>query len=189
MSKEKSDTSIDKEILMGIMTGDNIALKQLYKYHYPHVAHMILNNQGSTEEAQDVFQEAVMVLYTKVSQGDFELTSKLKTFLYAVSRRIWLKQLTRGNSRYQMDDLSKVSDTLVAEDAIEEHEQLEAKFQHMDEALQNLGEPCKTILEDFYLQNKSMQDICDKFGYTNTDNVKTQKYKCLQRLKKIFFKS
>ncbi|RZK15573.1 MAG: sigma-70 family RNA polymerase sigma factor, partial [Flavobacterium sp.] len=53
--------------------------------------------------------------------------------------------------------------------------------------LDHLGEPCKTIIQDFYIHNLSMQDICEKFGYTNTDNAKTQKYKCLQRLKKIFF--
>jgi hypothetical protein len=57
----------------------------------------------------------------------------------------------------------------------------------MGEALKLLGEPCKTIMEDFYMHNKSMQDICERFGYTNADNAKTQKYKCLQRLKKLFF--
>ena len=59
----------------------------------------------------------------------------------------------------------------------------------MKKALENLGEPCKTIIQDFYIHNLSMQDICEKFGYTNTDNAKTQKYKCLQRLKKLFFQS
>jgi hypothetical protein len=51
-----------------------------------------------------------------------------------------------------------------------------------------LGEPCKTIIEEFYLNSRSMQEICEQFGYTNADNAKTQKYKCLQRLKKLFFK-
>ncbi len=58
----------------------------------------------------------------------------------------------------------------------------------MHHSLDQLGEPCKTILRDFYLYNKSMEEITDKFGYTNADNAKTQKYKCLQRLKALFFK-
>jgi len=57
----------------------------------------------------------------------------------------------------------------------------------MGNAMQLLGEPCKTIIEDFYIHNRSMQQICENFGYTNSDNAKTQKYKCLQRLKKLFF--
>ena len=63
----------------------------------------------------------------------------------------------------------------------------DAKKKKMESALQLLGEPCKTIMEDFYIHNRSMQEICERFGYTNADNAKTQKYKCLQRLKKLFF--
>jgi hypothetical protein len=32
-----------------------------------------------------------------------------------------------------------------------------------------------------------MQEIAASFGYTNADNAKNQKYKCLMRLKKLFF--
>jgi len=63
----------------------------------------------------------------------------------------------------------------------------EQKYKIMDQSLLMLGEPCTTILKDFYLNKISMQEIADKMGYTNTDNAKNQKYKCLQRLKKIFF--
>ena len=50
-----------------------------------------------------------------------------------------------------------------------------------------LGEPCKTLITDYYVKHMSMEEIADKFGYTNSNNAKNQKYKCLQRLKKIFF--
>ena len=57
----------------------------------------------------------------------------------------------------------------------------------MEGALKKLGEPCKSILEAYYIQKKSMPEIAESFGYTNADNAKTQKYKCLIRLKKLFF--
>ena len=50
-----------------------------------------------------------------------------------------------------------------------------------------IGEPCKSILEAYYIQKLPMQQIASDFGYTNADNAKTQKYKCLVRLKKLFF--
>jgi hypothetical protein len=50
-----------------------------------------------------------------------------------------------------------------------------------------LGEPCKSLIESFYMHDKSMQDIVEIYQYTNTDNAKTQKYKCLNRLRKLFF--
>jgi hypothetical protein len=57
----------------------------------------------------------------------------------------------------------------------------------MEKAILGLGEPCKTLLEAFYVQKKNMQEIASAFGYTNAENAKTQKYKCLLRLRKIFF--
>ena len=66
-------------------------------------------------------------------------------------------------------------------------ESKEKNFQTMDKALHTLGEPCRTIVEDYYLRSLTMDEITDKFGYTNADNAKNQKYKCLQRLKRIFF--
>jgi predicted DNA-binding protein YlxM (UPF0122 family) len=56
-------------------------------------------------------------------------------------------------------------------------------------ALEGLGEPCKSIIEDFYIADLSMEEISVKFNYTNADNAKNQKYKCLQRLKKLFFEN
>jgi hypothetical protein len=53
--------------------------------------------------------------------------------------------------------------------------------------MQRIGEPCKSLLQAFYIEKKSMPEIAVAFGYTNADNAKTQKYKCLIRLKKLFF--
>jgi DNA-directed RNA polymerase specialized sigma24 family protein len=66
-------------------------------------------------------------------------------------------------------------------------EEKEEAFDRMAKALDGLGEPCRSIIEDFYFNGQTMETIRDKFGYTNADNAKNQKYKCLQRLKKLFF--
>jgi len=175
----------DEQIIAGIKSGSSIALDAIYELYYPSIAHMISQNNGSEDEAKDIFQEAVIVLYDKVSKGNFELSSKLKTYLYSICRRLWLKQLNRAG--FGSVDIRGYEDSLPDNDDIERHQELDKKFDQMEHAMSLLGEPCKTILHDFYIQNHSMQEICEKFGYTNTDNAKTQKYKCLQRLKKLFF--
>lgn len=149
------------------------------------VLQMVLTNNGSEEDAKDVYQESIIILYNKVKSGDFELTSKLKTYIYSVCRRIWLKKLNSlGNKTAELKD---EHDVLPVEDDLELHETRDLQFSKMEESMLMLGEPCQTIIRDFYMQNKSMQEICEKFGYTNPENAKTQKYKCLQRLKKLFF--
>jgi DNA-directed RNA polymerase specialized sigma24 family protein len=67
------------------------------------------------------------------------------------------------------------------------HREREEHYAQLDAALDALGEPCRSLLRAFYHHDKSMQEIAAEFGYTNPDNAKTQKYKCLMRLKKIFF--
>src|SRR5690554_6180037 len=126
-----------------------------------------------------------MVLYDRAQDPEFELSSRLKTYLYAVCRRLWLKQLAQHHRSFA--DVTGNEDYLRADDYLERHRKEDADFLLMDGALDKLGEPCRTIILDFYISSLSMQEICDKFGYANADNAKNQKYKCLQRLKKLSF--
>ncbi|MBY0245565.1 MAG: RNA polymerase sigma factor [Sphingobacteriaceae bacterium] len=175
----------DKEVVIGILNNSDEMLNRLYVGYFPMILQFILNNNGDEDDAKDVYQESIIVLYNKIKSGNFELTSKLKTYLYSVCRRIWLKKL--ANESKKTYNITDFQDVLIVEQDTELHEERNKQFDKMHLVLGSLGEPCKTIIEDFYIHNLSMQDISDKFGYTNTDNAKTQKYKCLQRLKKIFF--
>lgn len=146
---------------------------------------LIINNNGTYDDARDIFQEAMITLYDKAKSDSFVLTSQIKTYLYSVCRRLWLKRLQQMG-RY-MAQSEALEETVAVEDDIELHEKKNADFAIMDRALNSLGEPCRSLLESFYLQKKGMTEIAADFGYTNADNAKTQKYKCLMRLKKLFF--
>jgi RNA polymerase sigma factor (sigma-70 family) len=187
--KDKINSSIpdDKEVILGIRNGTTQTLEVLYRAHFPMILQLVISNNGDEDEAKDIFQESIIVLYNKVKAGDFELNSKLKTYIYAICKRLWLKRLSQQHKF--TNNLSFFEDIEESTSDLEEHEHQNRQFQLMQTALSQLGEPCKTIIEEFYLHNKSMQDICEQFGYTNADNAKTQKYKCLQRLKKLFFKA
>lgn len=186
-NKLSSSVPTDREVVLGILNNSEEALNKLYIGYYPMILQFILNNNGDEDDAKDVYQEGIIVLYNKIKSGNFELSSKLKTYIYSVCRRIWLKKLSQRSKK--SNDVSDFEDIMAVEVDLEQYEEKEEQFEKMQSALLLLGEPCKTIIQDFYIHNLSMQDICEKFGYTNTDNVKTQKYKCLQRLKKLFFQS
>jgi RNA polymerase sigma factor (sigma-70 family) len=174
----------DAELLTGLAEGSDRALTQVYRRYYPMVLHLVLTNNGDEDEAKDVFQEALMVVYEQVSGESRALHCQLKTYLYSVSRRLWLKALNRKGRFAGLTDTEEAED--VSED-LAQHETHNQQFEQMAESLNKLGEPCRTLLEDFYIREMSMQSITEKFGYTNADNAKTQKYKCLQRLKRLFF--
>jgi RNA polymerase sigma factor (sigma-70 family) len=175
----------EKPLLEGLASSDKKAVEAIYQDNYNMVQSLIINNNGSSDDAKDIFQEAMIVLYEKVRSGSFELNCQIKTYLYSVCRRLWLKRLHQLN-RYSAP-LGDTEAVVPVEEEIEGHEQRNAEFEMMEKAINSLGEPCKSLLEAYYLQKQNMQVIAANFGYTNSDNAKNQKYKCLMRLKKIFF--
>ncbi len=175
----------EKALLSGLATNDKKAVETIYQENFNTIQALIINNNGSSDDAKDIFQEAMIVLYEKVRTEGFELHCQIKTFMYSVARRLWLKRLQQQN-RYSSPGDSMESVVDVDED-LEVHEKKDLELDMMEKAIGNLGEPCKSLIEAYYLQKKSMQKIATDFGYTNSDNAKTQKYKCLVRLKKIFF--
>jgi len=177
--------SNEKALLQGLAQSDKKAIETIYKQNYNMIQSLVVNNSGSADDAKDIFQETMIVLYEKVRSGTFELNCLIKTYVYSVSRRLWLKRLQQMN-RYT-PAFDGLQDTVTVDEEIEENERINNEFHVMEKAINSLGEPCKSLLEAYYLDKKNMQDIALSFGYTNADNAKNQKYKCLVRLKKIFF--
>jgi RNA polymerase sigma factor (sigma-70 family) len=177
--------NIERALLKGLAQNDRVAIETIYKKHYNMVQTLVLSNNGNKEDAKDIFQEAMIVLYEKTISGSFELNCLIKTYVYSVSRRLWLKRLQQAQKT--APEPENLESLVPVEEELEVHEQKNADFLLMENAMQGLGEPCKSLLESYYLQKKSMVEIAGDFGYTNADNAKNQKYKCLMRLKKIFF--
>ena len=175
----------EKELLRGLAKNDHKAVETIYENHYNMVQRLIINNNGNSDDARDIFQEAMIVLYENARSPSFELTCQIKTYIFSVSRRLWLKRLQQ--LKQFSTEVESIAETVAVEEEIEVHEQRNTDFNVMEKALINLGEPCKSLLESYYMQKKTMTDIASSFGYTNADNAKNQKYKCLMRLKKLFF--
>ncbi|MFC4231016.1 RNA polymerase sigma factor [Parasediminibacterium paludis] len=175
----------EQALLKGLAKDDAKAIETIYKENFTMVQTFIINNNGSYDDARDIFQEAMIALYEKAKSDSFVLTSKISTYVYSICRRLWFKRLQQlGRYSNQIDSLEE---TVAVENELEFHEKKNAEFIIMDRALNSLGEPCKSLLEGFYVKKIDMQALAKEFGYTNADNAKNQKYKCLMRLKKLFF--
>ena len=175
----------EKLLLKGLALNDRLVVEAIYRDNYPMIQSFIINNSGNSDEARDIFQEAMIVVYEKAVSGTFELNCQLKTYIYSVCRRLWLKRLQQLQRYGSL--IENAEDSVAVEEDLELHEKHNADFILMETAMNKIGEPCKSLLDAYYLQKKNMQEIAADFGYTNADNAKTQKYKCLVRLKKLFF--
>lgn len=185
MSKSKVQFTED-QFIDGLRTGNNEVLNALYKKYYNIVLKFIVNNSGTQEAAQDIYQETIIVLYENVQKPNFELNCQLQTYIFSIAKRLWLKQLKKSSKTFLFKEDGENELVDVSEE-ITEHLNKEVELDKLTQSLAELGEPCATLIKDFYVQKLSMDEIAEKFGYTNADNAKNQKYKCLQRLKKCFF--
>jgi RNA polymerase sigma factor (sigma-70 family) len=141
-----------------------------------------MKNSGSEDKAQDVFQEAMIIFYQKAMKEEFELTAKIKTFIFAISRNLWLKKLRDNKKITDIENYENIAST--DDNERELSEQQETIKNTLVKYLNELGDPCKKLLVLYYYDRKKMEEISDIMGYSNSNSAKNQKYKCLQRLKK-----
>lgn len=175
----------DSEIIEAFRTDNKSVMHRFYKMHFAMVSHFVIYNGGTEQEAKDVYQEAIIAIYEKINERSLVLNCKLKTYLYSVCRNLWLKQISKkGKFAGRIEDLEEYLP--MEEDNGAEIEK-NHHFEIMNNSMLQIGEPCFTLLNDFYIHKMNMNDIAEKFGYTNADTAKTQRYKCMNRLKKIFF--
>lgn len=184
---EARSQNTESELIQSIVLGDDKAINILYLEYYPVIRHFIEKNNGDESSAKDIYQDAFIILIRNIKRGTFKGDSTVRTYLYSISRRLWLKELNKRNSR--QSKIRDIHEFLSTDDYNENAwEDRDKKIKKLGVALQGLGEPCGTILLDFYVNGLSMESIKSKMGYTNAGNAKNQKYKCMQRLRKIFFK-
>ncbi len=174
----------DQNVIELLKKGDHSAFKVLYD-HYPMIKNMVLSNSGSEEDAKDLFQNVLIAFYKNVKKGDFILTSKISTYLYSIANNLWLKQLSNKNKKY-VTNLDKAKELVKEEQHFEFQETKKMSLREfIFDKLDKIGEPCKSILLLHEYEKLSMQQISIKLGYANEHTARQQKYKCIQRLKKI----
>jgi RNA polymerase sigma factor (sigma-70 family) len=180
----------DIDFINGIKTNDEIILKALYHQYFKMIRHFVITNNGNESDAKDVYHETLLALIQIIQKENFTLTSSLSTFIFAIGKRIWLKKISKNKSTSLKEDLYHSTFEGIKDETeifINHYEQEESNIQKMHTALQSIGNPCYQLLKEYYFNHLSMEEIAVKLGYNNSDVAKNQKYKCLQRLKKIFF--
>jgi RNA polymerase sigma factor (sigma-70 family) len=165
----------DAEIVELIKQGDEHAIEHLYRKHYRMMARLITRNSGTEDDAKDVFQDALIILWEKIRTQKFELSSKLSTYLYSVCQNLWHKELNR-KQRFvsQEHDVPQLPDN-----------DRQERIAIVDKCLLQLKPDCRQILMYYYFDQLPMTEIATKMAFANADSAKTKKYKCKQELDKL----
>ena len=168
-------------LVEGILRGEHKTLKAFYKKNLPPITQYIIKNSGKPEDAEDVFQDAMVLVYQKLKQEDFKLTSDLSTFVYAVARNIWLSRLRRIHKVTY--DSERISDQAILEANIvadiEEHE----KYSLFRKYFLKLSDQCQKVLGLFF-EGQSMKTIAKETGLSE-GHTRKKKFECKKVLLKM----
>ncbi len=174
----------DTDLLNGLKNNNSNVLDAFYKLYFGLITKYIIKNSGTKDHAYDIFQEVMVILFENTQKESFTLSCQLQTYIYSIARNLWLKHLKKKKIILKQEQYEK--DIIDVNSDIDDFQLQEINYSKMQISMEKLGEPCFSILSDYYIQQLNMTQISEKHGYTNADNAKTQKYKCLQRLKKYF---
>jgi RNA polymerase sigma factor (sigma-70 family) len=171
-----------KKIIEGIASRNASIIRYIYKAFYQEVKKLILMNNGSEEDAQDTFQEALYFIYQKITQHNLVITGRFGSYLYSVCKLLWLKELReRSYKKYQ----HWYSGDLITPAPV--NKKLEVvKLKIFDRHFNELSEECQKIL-NMYFRKVSLEKMAEVFGYKSLQHIKDKKYRCKKTLmNKIF---
>jgi RNA polymerase sigma factor (sigma-70 family) len=160
------------------------AIRYLYRTQYQSTEAYIKQNSGTSEDAEDIFQEVVLVFIEILKKDKFRGESTVSTFLYALTRNIWLNELKKRGKSKLRDEIFEKSKEKETMDVSYHIANRESKSRLM-QLVEQLGENCKKILLAFYFENLAMKEILKQLNYENEQVVRNKKYKCLKQLEQM----
>lgn len=174
------------DFLEKLRNNDPASFRIVYETSYKVCAKYIMSNGGTTLDAEDIFQESLFVFLTKIKEKDFELTSKVSTYLYGICKNRWLYKLRNNKNTVVEKDLADNISSTSTEGLFSNEELLKSTDKLQLKALRILNsfekKDCVSILKDFYFEQMSLTEIAEKQGYS-LNYTKKKKANCLKYLK------
>lgn len=184
MSQEKATINTTAlQQIAAIKADDHLVLKALYQDNYPGVEKFVLANNGSADEARDVFQEAFLACWRNIQMDRFvpESGNALSGYLYRIARNKWMDHLRSG--RY-LKTVPLVEEQVEQAEEEEVEPQQAAYLKAVRENFTRLGQNCQDVLTRFYFKKESMSEIAQAYDWTDA-TARNTKYRCLQKLKEF----
>jgi len=175
----------DNEVLTRIRNGGQQQLALIYEKYRSEFLHWIVKEfHCSPEDSKDIYQFTILIFYDNIKSGRLErLVSSVKTYLFGIGKNVAREHLRRAKRNTSIGGEEWLGAPFVDEtdQQIEEY-----VFEAANRAVAGLDKPGRTLIELYYYERKSMQEISAIMNYKNADTAKNQKCKSMARLRKLF---
>jgi len=173
----------DIAIIDGIKVRDIGVINYLYNKYYIKISYMVTSNSGTKMDAEDLFQDALIVIYQKISKASLELMSSFYTYLYSICWHLWLQKLNKRAFKYQYKEISD-PDAWVDEKKMQEIIEESEKYKLFQEHFLRLSQAEQKLLR-LYMSKTSVKEIANLMGYKSDNYAKLRKYTCKEKLKNL----
>ncbi|HZH70146.1 MAG TPA: sigma-70 family RNA polymerase sigma factor [Flavobacteriaceae bacterium] len=174
-------------LLDAFLTNKEIPMQEFYIAEYPKTKYYILKNGGTLDNAQDVFQEAYLACWKKLSTRKFKPKNKaqIEAYLFTIAKNKWTDQL-RCVAKRKTTSINNKMYHLAIDEAIQTNEpdKIDTQLSITLSAFENLGKACKDILTQFYFHKLSLKTIAKNLDMEEA-SAKNKKYRCIQKLKEL----
>ncbi|RYY30959.1 MAG: sigma-70 family RNA polymerase sigma factor [Chitinophagaceae bacterium] len=175
--------STSTDWIVRLKANDDLLLETIYKTGFPGIKKYIIQNNGTEDDAKDIYQEAFIIMWRNVQLDkiSFRGFEQLQGYLYRIAQYKWLDHLRSSRVKHTsaMPD-TEIETDMNSETDIEENAYIATVRQHYAA----MGNPCKEVLKRFYFLKQSMAQIASNFSWTEA-TAKNNKYRCLQKLRNM----
>ncbi len=177
----------DFEMIKLIRKGDPKGLTVLYESFRSEFVHWAVKfTRCEEDDAFDYYQATVLIVYDNIHAGKIDdLKSSLKTYLFSVGKNLaW--QHKRQKVRTEKINAEYYLQMHMNHQSDQDSNNIEEiNLELISKSFNQLGAPCHSLLDLFYYHKKNMEEIAVQLNYKNSETAKNQKYKCMERLRKI----
>jgi len=150
---------------------------QLYEETFPNVAKFVANRGGTFDDAKDIFQDALVILYEKSSSENVLVVESPERYLIGIAKHLWIRKFNDDHKKIGLDEMEKTIS--IPEDYYESGEN------RLTRLLELTGRKCLQLLRAFYYDSLPLEQIKTAFGFSSAHSASAQKFKCIEKMRNI----
>lgn len=177
-----------EKILKGIFENDNTVIQYVYDKYFNTIKSFVLRYGGAEEDAWDIFQDGIVVIYEQVKNENLIVKNSFLTYFYTVCKYQWLKIIRERDSKYfesiegslEADRLNLNDENLKLDEAIEK----EKRIKLYQRNVAKLSKECQALLK-LVAKGYKTDEITTKLAYKSTGFTYKKRRLCKERLIKL----
>ncbi|MGB3150267.1 MAG: sigma-70 family RNA polymerase sigma factor [Maribacter sp.] len=174
----------EQELILGFRKNDTVVLEAVYTRIFPKIKVHILKNNGNEEQAKDIFQEAFIACWKNIKANKLSENGNVEAYLYTIAKNKWTDYLRSSDYKKTVFHDDKLPIVMENDDLKNDEIKREANAKVLQLALSQLGQNCKSLLNLFYFERKSMDEISQLMNLASA-SARNQKYRCMEKLRKL----